>query len=434
MKRPIRIEIFRAGRHTAMNGESVEFTEADLAQIAKVYSPALHEAPVVLGHPKDNDPAYGWAKGVFAKGPSLQAALGQVELGFSEAVRDGRYKKVSASFYKKDSASNPTPGQYYLRHIGFLGAQPPAVKGLQPVEFADGDDCLTIELGESRGSVSFAEEAAEEVAEQTTTPVADAVTKAVTTELQTGVADAVRTSLTEALSTDLGDRLVAALGEGADAEAVKKAVTEALAAALADGDTPFATAIGAAFTDKLGEPLKAAVDAAVKSTLQPALETAIATAVPAAGTLDNSEHKGRKTKAELELEAREKALREKEQAIRTQTHTSFVEGVLKEGRRLPAPKAQIISLLNHLEVSGSDVSFGEGEQAVSPLELVKAIVTKLPKEVELRELTARGLDVNFSEDTDPAVVARAAEAYQAEQRKLGNIISTTDAVNHVKGI
>ena len=29
------------------------------------------------------------------------------------------------------------PGKWYLRHVGFLGAAAPAVKGLKPVEFAD---------------------------------------------------------------------------------------------------------------------------------------------------------------------------------------------------------------------------------------------------------------------------------------------------------
>lgn len=39
------------------------------------------------------------------------------------------------------------PGVYYLRHVGFLGAQPPAVKGLKPVEFADAEDGV-VEFGD----------------------------------------------------------------------------------------------------------------------------------------------------------------------------------------------------------------------------------------------------------------------------------------------
>ena len=71
-------------------------------------------------------------------------------------VRAGRFKKVSASFYTPDSPHNPVPGVYYLRHVGFLGAQPPAVKGLAPVpvNFAEGDTeegCVSFDFAESPG-------------------------------------------------------------------------------------------------------------------------------------------------------------------------------------------------------------------------------------------------------------------------------------------
>ena len=55
-------------------------------------------------------------------------------------VAAGAFKKISASFYSPSSPQNPVPGVYYLRHVGFLGAQPPAVKGLRNPAFADGED------------------------------------------------------------------------------------------------------------------------------------------------------------------------------------------------------------------------------------------------------------------------------------------------------
>ena len=101
----------------------------------------MHEAPIVIGHPSDNAPAYGWVSGLsFDEGAGLEAEPAQVEAQFAEMVADGRFKKVSASFYTPESASNPAPGVYYLRHVGFLGAQPPAVKGLKPVAFAEDDE------------------------------------------------------------------------------------------------------------------------------------------------------------------------------------------------------------------------------------------------------------------------------------------------------
>ena len=144
------IHIFRPGNHTAMQGQSLAFTEADLAATAAAYNPALHEAPLVIGHPDADAPAWGWVESLAVGPAGLMATPRQVAPAFAEAVVTGRYKKVSASFYTPDSPHNPKPGVYYLRHVGFLGAQPPAVKGLAPVQFADdGGDCVSFEFAES---------------------------------------------------------------------------------------------------------------------------------------------------------------------------------------------------------------------------------------------------------------------------------------------
>lgn len=143
------IEIFRPGRHTAMSGAVIEFTEPDLEAAASAYDPATHEAPLVVGHPRHDAPAYGWVSNLAYADGSLQATPGQVDESFSEMVRNGRFKKVSASFYTPDSPANPKPGAYYLRHVGFLGAQPPAVKGLKQAEFADSPEgVVELEFGE----------------------------------------------------------------------------------------------------------------------------------------------------------------------------------------------------------------------------------------------------------------------------------------------
>lgn len=138
MSKPL--HIFKAGVRTAMNGTTLDFSESDLAATAAAYDPAKHEAPIVVGHPKLNGPAFGWVKSVSAAGGDLEAEPAQVDPAFAEAVSAGRYKKVSASFFAPDSPSNPVPGVYYLRHVGFLGATAPAVKGLRAVEFGDAEE------------------------------------------------------------------------------------------------------------------------------------------------------------------------------------------------------------------------------------------------------------------------------------------------------
>ncbi|ARU23663.1 hypothetical protein RSSE_c3280 [Ralstonia solanacearum] len=141
------LHIFKPGRQTAMSGVTLEFSESDLEASARAYDPAKHEAPIVIGHPKHDAPAYGWVKSLAAGSDGLSATAHQVDADFAELVDAGRYKKISASFYLPDAPNNPVPGVYYLRHVGFLGAQPPAVKGLKPVEFADADEGV-VEFGD----------------------------------------------------------------------------------------------------------------------------------------------------------------------------------------------------------------------------------------------------------------------------------------------
>lgn len=142
-----RIHIFKAGKHTSAGGTTIEFSEDHLQAAVEAYDPALHEAPIVVGHPKDNGPAYGWVGGMDFSEGNVYALPAQVQDDFSEMVQEGRFKKVSASWYTPDAPANPKPGTYYLRHVGFLGAQPPAIKGLQPVEFSEAEEGV-IEFGE----------------------------------------------------------------------------------------------------------------------------------------------------------------------------------------------------------------------------------------------------------------------------------------------
>jgi hypothetical protein len=89
----------------------------------------------VLGHPENNMPAFGWIDGVKREGDVLFTRLKQVSAEFEQLVQRRRFKKRSVAFYK-------TPNGLSLRHIGFLGAMPPEVKGLADVklcEFRDGE-------------------------------------------------------------------------------------------------------------------------------------------------------------------------------------------------------------------------------------------------------------------------------------------------------
>jgi hypothetical protein len=130
------ITVFRTGTHTDSSGKTRTWTEQDLDEIVRKYDPTYNEAPVVIGHPKDNAPAWGWVEALKREGQLLYAKLKDLAPEFVEMLKQGRFKKRSISLYN-DLA---------LRHIGFLGAVPPAVKGLPDVAFKGGDEAIAIEM------------------------------------------------------------------------------------------------------------------------------------------------------------------------------------------------------------------------------------------------------------------------------------------------
>ncbi len=141
-----RIKIFKSGTQTTAAGQTIEFSDADLIACAAAYDPATSEAPIVIGHPKTDDPAFGWIARLIAEDGALFADLDRVNPAFAEAVNGGAYRHVSAAFYGPQNPANPKSGVYYLRHVGFLGATPPAVKGLGAVEFAAGEADVVAEI------------------------------------------------------------------------------------------------------------------------------------------------------------------------------------------------------------------------------------------------------------------------------------------------
>ena len=144
------IEIFRAGRHIDDAGGIHEFSEADIAAMVASYDPLLREAPLTVGHPASNLPAYGWVSALHRNADGrLAMDTRAVEPQFAEMVRDQRFPKRSSSFYPPAHPNNPKPGGWYLRHVAFLGAQPPAIAGLKDIQFAEADNAGAINFSES---------------------------------------------------------------------------------------------------------------------------------------------------------------------------------------------------------------------------------------------------------------------------------------------
>lgn len=140
------IEIFKGGRQVDSSGAEHD-GDALIDKAVATFSATEHEPPVVVGHPKDNAPAFGWVKELRADVVDgvkrLFMLAGDVVPEFEDLVKGGRYKKRSAAFYPDGR----------LRHVGFLGAVPPAVKGLADLKFETGEQYIEFADGWNMGLI-----------------------------------------------------------------------------------------------------------------------------------------------------------------------------------------------------------------------------------------------------------------------------------------
>lgn len=356
------IEIFKTGRHTAMNGRSVDFGEADLLAAAKAYDPAKHEAPLVVGHPKADAPAYGWVKGLDFSEGSLNATPDQVDADFAELVNAGRFKHVSASFYLPDSPSNPAPGSYYLRHVGFLGAQPPAVKGLKAVSFGEAEEGV-IEFGDWADRV------------------------------EAGLFRRLREWIIGKFGLEEADKAV----PGWDVDIVQEE------AARPDQPEPVPATGGLDYHESTEEEQMKAEELAAR-------ETAL-------------------KQKEADFAEREANLKKQESATRHNEHLSFAEGLVKDGKLLPAQKDAAVALLDFASSQEGVIEFGEGDakQSGAAADTLRKFLEGQPKIVEFGEVAggsgktdagAEELIADYMEKNDGITYKQAYLAVSKERPEL----------------
>lgn len=84
-----RIHLLRAGSHTDNASRKHDFSAAVLDDVAGSYDPALHEAPLVVGHTAANRPVYGLVASLSAGPDGLYATPKQVDPEFGELVKAG---------------------------------------------------------------------------------------------------------------------------------------------------------------------------------------------------------------------------------------------------------------------------------------------------------------------------------------------------------
>ena len=141
----MKIPFLKPGKFPSSNG-SVTFSEEDMNKIIEATKNREYQNdtfPIVIGHPKTDSPAWGWIKkDAITNSNDILIALAEEENlneDFIKWHKKGLYKTVSAKLRK----------DYSIAHIGFLGAQPPAVTGLPAISLADEDEILCeVELAE----------------------------------------------------------------------------------------------------------------------------------------------------------------------------------------------------------------------------------------------------------------------------------------------
>lgn len=360
-----------------MNGLKLTFSEADLQAIATAYDPAVHEAPLTVGHPKGSAPAYGWARKLEADGAVLYVQADQLDPGFVDLVNAGRYKKRSAAFYLPTSPSNPKPGSYYLQHVAFLGAQAPAVKGLRDVQFAEQDDQVVV------------------FGDWTTATMARLV-------------------------RGMRDWLIGKFGQ----EEADKALPGWDVQALAD------EAIRE--TTRETNPHPQAV--AGLSYEEGSTTMTTATATPAA---DLAAREAALAHGQQQLAADTAALAARQaataHAARTAAFSEFADGLVRAGQLLPKDKLGLVSVLGALP-EATVLEFGEGDGLVKKpaADVLQDFLKGLPKVVHFGEHAgAKGAVVADVDTKDGVAIAKAAVEFQEAQHKAGRTVSLEQAVQHI---
>ena len=128
-----RTKIFYAGKQP-----DYTYTNADVRAIAESYTETKYSAPWCCGHEvKSGQPAMGWVRGLEyeeeEEGLGVLYAISDFNEAGQSLIDSGNYENKSVSFYTPDSSFNPNPGQWALRHVAMLGAEPPVLKNLGPI-------------------------------------------------------------------------------------------------------------------------------------------------------------------------------------------------------------------------------------------------------------------------------------------------------------
>ncbi|PLD17816.1 hypothetical protein B6J54_03390 [Klebsiella quasipneumoniae] len=347
------LAVFAPGTHTAMDGRTITFTAEDCIDLANSYDPSVSEAPFVIGHPSLTAPAYGWAERLEFRDGIVYAAPRQVNPAFAEAFNAGSYKKRSLSIYQPDSPGNPKPGHFYARHVGFLGAVPPGVKGLPDAQFA--------EVSGDNGPLEFALPWEADNLASLFQSLRDWVIQEKDIEQADSIIPQWR--IQSILDSATDDR---------------KSSISPLAYAEENNVDPNQT------------PTVTAEELARR-------ETALA-------------------EREEKLRKDEEAAKLRDAKVRRDAVVSYADGLVKAGSILPRQKNTVVEVLLSLDTTPLSFADGDATVNKTPEELLRDVLSQKPKVMDFSEKTGTADDpVDFADASALATAAQNYQAEQAEK-------------------
>ena len=379
------VDVCRTGTFRDSRHRDVEVTESLLDGIVAAH-PAQDPVPVVIGHPAQDAPAYGWVEAVRRTGDRLQARFRDLAPAFRAAVEAGSYRGRSIAM---------AGGK--LRHIGFLGGRAPAVPGLAPTHFAAGAE----------------------------TVIAFAAAPDMTLAGAWSPRDAMRSM---ALSMA---RIMRGLRERIIADQTIEAADEAIPSWDIDHLQ--------AMADELGET---AGDVAYATPEEDASVTGTATnptPTPDAAAL---------AARSAELDAREARLNAGEAAARAAQNLRAADTALDAhvaaGRVLPGERAPLAALLASLPADETTIAFaapeGAGEVQERPRAVLERFLGALPRRVDYTELAGGALPPapdarpGGEDSTGIAAEARVLMSAAAERGETLTAIQAVDQVRAKRGL
>ncbi|MDP9990890.1 hypothetical protein J2W28_002060 [Variovorax boronicumulans] len=368
------VEVFKAGSHIDSKGRRCSFSRDDLDQMIDNHK--LGAAPAVIGHPKVNDPAYAQVESYKRDGDRLFAKFTKIHPAFEKGVETGAYYNRSLSVFKDDTNG------WRVRHVGWLGAVPPAIDGLEPVEFADGDAEIFEFAAPGYSLVWGLESAGKLLRGLRESIVADKgieeADKVMPVWQIDGVLEAASQARTQFQEADAGRLFSQSDNPGGSMSISKEDLDAAIAKALADG----------------------------------------------------------KAAATAEFASKDEELTQLRVKVRSDRIGGLIKGWKAEGKVLPAEELGLAEFMGALEDAESEFTFsaGDGKEAKkTPAVFFAEFMAARSPLIKLGRTTRTGDDPGVSavDLKDSNAIAKAARTFQAAEAKEGREISIEAAVTHV---